>query len=443
MLARRSRWLGCLALCAAPVWPSWAVASTASVRISEKPYVFGRAQEVAYVAAPGESNDVVVEPSYSGSAWIVRDPGAVIVAGPHCSSVEPHVVRCVAIPTNNPMEGLLWSDVSLGDQDDRARQMDLDAISTLPFFADGGAGNDDVRGTVFGGELRGGPGDDRLTSVAGFARSTVLDGGGGRDELRGGIGTELLTDGDRESSGEIVDPRPDLLDGGGGVDELSYASRIEPVSVDLERGTGGGASEQDVIRNVEDLTGGAGDDRLSGDRTANTIDGGPGHNILSGADGDDEFFRGRGRTSCGPGKDAIRAPRSTDFLARDCEEVTSDAYGEQRPLAVHPEQVTERRITYHFSCPSDYDTRRTAVCSGKLSLREASGAHRLLASKPIPTGRWNERRVRARFNLLGRRQVSRGGGIKVILRVAIDISRPLRWSIRLKAPLLPRSPRHR
>jgi hypothetical protein len=432
VLAARTCLLGFVALCAALGWPSGAVASTASVRISERFHVFGRAQEVAYVAEPGERNDVLVEPGYSGSAWIVRDPGAVIVAGPLCSSIDAHAVRCVATPTSNPMGGLLWSDVALGDQDDRARQLDIDVNRTLPFYADGGAGDDDLRGTEFGGELRGGPGDDRLTSMTGFARSAVLDGGGGRDELRGAIGNELLMDGDLDASGRIADTRPDLIDGGGGVDALSYAGRTDPVSVDLERGSGGGISEQDVIRNVEELTGGAGDDRLSGDDNANRIDGGPGRDVLSGSDGDDEFLRGDDRTYCGRGNDAIRAPRSADFLARDCEEVTSDPYGEQVPLPVHPEQVTRRGIAYRFSCPREYDTGRTAACSGTLSLREASGAHRLLASKPIPAGRWNEHRIRARFTPLGRRLVSRPGGVKVLLRVAIERSQPLRWTIRLK-----------
>jgi hypothetical protein len=403
------------------------------VRISERFFVFGYPQEVVYAAAPGERNAVVVEPVYPGPTGVVRDPGGAIAAGPQCTSIDAHAVRCEPLPSSDPMGGLAWSDVSLGDQDDRARQLDFGSIRTHRFYVDGGAGDDDLLGTESGGELRGGPGDDRLTSVTGFASSAVLDGGGGRDELRGGLGSEVLMDGDSDTAGSTLDSRPDLIDGGGGTDELSYAARTAPVSVDLERGLGGRVAEQDVIRNVEDVTGGEGGDRLVGNDSANRIDGGPGRDVLSGAGGDDAFLRGHGRTSCGSGEDAIRVPRSSDFLARDCEEVTPDPYGEQQPLPVHPERITRRGVTYLFSCPDEYDTGRTGFCSGKLSLREASSAHRLLASEPIPTGRWSRRRVHARFDALGRRLVRRRGGVKVVLRIAIDRSRPLRWTVRLDA----------
>ena len=54
------------------------------------------------------------------------------------------------------MTGLLWSDVSLGDLDDRATQTGPDAATSFRFYADGGSGNDRLVGTGFGGELRGG-----------------------------------------------------------------------------------------------------------------------------------------------------------------------------------------------------------------------------------------------------------------------------------------------
>lgn len=410
------------------MWPASAVGSTALVRPSERSYVFGQAQELAYSADPGERNDVVVEAAAIGSAWTVRDPGAVIVPGAFCSSVDAHTVRCVSMPSENRMNGLLWADVSLGDLDDRATQIGPE-LTTLPFYADGGSGNDQLLGTDFGGELRGGPGDDHLTSPTGYARTAVLDGGGGRDELRGGAGNETFSDGDLDGAGPDVAPDADVFDGAGGVDTISYAQRTQPISVDLANRSG---ADQDVVRGIDTVVGGAGADKLSGDVNANVIDGGGGADELSGRGGDDEFANGGGRTSCGTGSDVFLRPRSTDVLEQDCETVSpyeNAVFG--RILPANPTAVTSRVAIYRFSCGRDPDEGTVSSCAATFTLREATGKTRQLGSARIPAGRWMNRRVKVRLTPLGGRLVSRRNGVESTMRIAIDDQLALRWTIQL------------
>ena len=107
----------------------------------------------------------------------------------------------------------------------------------------------------------------------------VLDGRGGDDILAGG---DAL--GAREW--------PDTFIGGGNGavgDTVTYAGRPD----DVIAGIGGGADDSDgddIQPNVENLTGGDGDDDLTGDQDANTVDGG--------GDGDDTL-----RGGPGPGPD--------------------------------------------------------------------------------------------------------------------------------------------
>jgi len=85
------------------------------------------------------------------------------------------------------------------------------ASATVPITADGGEGNDRLRGGQANDVLSGGPGRDDLF------------GGAGNDELRGGAGRDNLTGGNGN----------DLLIGGGGGDTFFYEfSRSQQVGLD-------------------------------------------------------------------------------------------------------------------------------------------------------------------------------------------------------------------
>ncbi len=65
--------------------------------------------------------------------------------------------------------------------------------------------------------------------------------------------------------------------GGAGVDTISFAGARQPVTVNLAEGTAfGHDTGNDTLRNIENVIGGRGHDRIVGDANDNTLDGGPG-----------------------------------------------------------------------------------------------------------------------------------------------------------------------
>jgi Ca2+-binding RTX toxin-like protein len=89
----------------------------------------------------------------------------------------------------------------------------------------------------------------------------------------------------------------DVIDGGAGTDTASYNGTVVPVHITLNgsafaRVRLGGAAE-DLIRNVENVTGGSGADVLRGDGLGNQLIGNGGNDTLRGAGGID-FLDGSG-----------------------------------------------------------------------------------------------------------------------------------------------------
>ena len=157
-------------------------------------------------------------------------------------------------------------------------------------------------------ELHGGGGDDRL------------EGNAGNDHLRGGVGA-------------------DTIDGGEGTDTASYSGSAKGVRVDLSLATaqqdfeansfGFSANNNeavgDIISNIEVLEGSGGNDWLTGDSEATTIDGGAGHDriegggrgdTLRGEDGDDNLYGGNGEDTLtgGVGNDILDGGTGADIL---------------------------------------------------------------------------------------------------------------------------------
>ncbi len=94
----------------------------------------------------------------------------------------------------------------------------------------------------------------------------------------GGIGDDVIV----ASAGD------DMIDGGAGVDTLSYRNHYQGVTVALGttgvQATGAG---RDTISGIENLTGTACADRLTGDTRNNVIDGGGGNDVVAGGAGID------------------------------------------------------------------------------------------------------------------------------------------------------------
>ena len=86
----------------------------------------------------------------------------------------------------------------------------------------------------------------------------------------------------------------DALDGGAGLDTVDYSARPPAVVVNLTAGTGSSSGDIDLITTVENVTGGTGNDLLTGDAAVNTLDGGDGDDRLRGFAGADTLLGGNG-----------------------------------------------------------------------------------------------------------------------------------------------------
>jgi Ca2+-binding RTX toxin-like protein len=137
-------------------------------------------------------------------------------------------------------------------------------------------------------------------SLIGGDGSDTLTGNYGDNDLQGGAGQDMLT-------GNLG---ADILDGGAQRDTVSYADRTS-ASTGVTVGIGGGANDgepgegDDVRANVENVTGGAGPDRLTGDLGANLLDGGAGDDEILGGGGSDSDYSAA--SPCGAGAVLIEA----------------------------------------------------------------------------------------------------------------------------------------
>ncbi|HEY0029047.1 MAG TPA: cadherin-like domain-containing protein, partial [Allosphingosinicella sp.] len=145
--------------------------------------------------------------------------------------------------------------------------LDLEKTATRSVWITGGAGDDDVWG---------GTGDD------------ILNGNGDHDTLHGGVGVDVLYGG---AGDDILEggAGSDILIGGAGLDTASYAGS-GAVVVTLKKGAvNSGDAMGDNLDGIENLSGGAANDKLTGDADANILTGAAGNDVLIGLAGDDTY----------------------------------------------------------------------------------------------------------------------------------------------------------
>ena len=128
-------------------------------------------------------------------------------------------------------------------------------------------------------------GDSLRDVLNGFSGVDTLDGKGADDTLFGGEGDDLL----RGGAGA------DGIYGGGGNDTADYDTSSVAVTIDLAAGTAsGGDAEGDTLDNIENVSGGLGNDVLVGDSGANLLRGWFGADVLRGGAGADVLEGGAG-----------------------------------------------------------------------------------------------------------------------------------------------------
>ncbi len=205
--------------------------------------------------------------------------------------------------------------------------IDLLAFATAPDSAairqmlyDGLSGDDRLTGSPFADLLGGFAGKDRISGGDG---DDYLEGDSGKDKLKGGAGNDVLSGG----------PGKDLLNGGGGDDTATFSDKSGTLVLTLNGShrvqvTIAGVGE-DTIKNVENIFGSRGKNKITGDSHDNSFfgdnhrdifDGAGGDDSLTGKGGSDKLAGGAGmdRISGGLGKDVLTGGRGHDtFLFYD------------------------------------------------------------------------------------------------------------------------------
>ncbi len=172
--------------------------------------------------------------------------------------------------------------------------------------------NADVRKSVE--NASGGAGDDVLV---GTQAANVLVGNGGNDTITGGAGNDVLSggDGDDTFDEEAGPSGGDVIDGGNGADTVLYAKRTFNLSILLCTQSSaaacpancGEANEGDTLVNVENASGGSGNDTFVGNASGNSFYGGSGDDTMDGNDGDDYLYGD-------DGADVLRGGNGDDYL---------------------------------------------------------------------------------------------------------------------------------
>ncbi|WP_421868340.1 calcium-binding protein [Pararhizobium sp.] len=152
-------------------------------------------------------------------------------------------------------------------------------------------------------------GDDTLN---GTSLADVLSGFGGNDILKGAGGK-------------------DVLDGGAGIDTALYNDKTGSVVVTLKGAanttvTVGGIAE-DTIRNIENITGGSGADKLTGNGGANVLNGGAGNDTIKGGGGADTLIGGRGNDNLNGNSGSDTVDYSRDAASGGTRGVTVNLLG--------------------------------------------------------------------------------------------------------------------
>jgi Ca2+-binding RTX toxin-like protein len=254
----------------------------------------GAAQPCTGVTLANIPNGVTVNGSAAADTLVLD-----VTAGPIVDSAGvqfPIDVDLVAasdtISVRLPDDDSTVTGGTLGVDLDGDASPDLTFTNTERLTVTGGAGADDLE---FGG--------DGLLLGTALNIPVTLSGGDGDDTLRGGAAGDSFA-------------------GGAGEDVVTYDDRSAAVSAGLNGAADDGASgEGDLIgTDVEDLTGGAGNDTLTGDLRGNVLAGGAGNDVVTGGRGDDTLTGGPGNdtVSAGAGDDTLdeAAPADgTDVLA--------------------------------------------------------------------------------------------------------------------------------
>lgn len=277
---------------------------------------------ISYSAAAAEANNLTV--SRVGANFVFADSGAAITPMIGCAAITANSASC-------PAAGISSFNIGVADLADQVTIGDSVTIVTTTIS--GGLGADQLTGgentadTMIGDDfgavaandiLTGRGGDDRM--IGGDGNDT-LDGGAGNDFFDGDPGNDIINGGpgfDRLGTGSTADGA-DTFNGGTESDAVDYRSRTTAVTLSANGvADDGEAGEGDNVgADVEQLTGGPGDDTISGSSSqGGSLQGDVGNDVLTGGSSNDSINGGNGNDTItgGAGNDSMSGGAGTDTL---------------------------------------------------------------------------------------------------------------------------------
>lgn len=281
-------------------------------------------------------------------------------------------------------------------------------------LVDVGAGDDHVRysstvRTATTVRLLGGAGDDILRKYE------------ARGELDGGEGADTLRPDDHYSIVQLP-PQPtpgDTVRGGAGIDTAEYDGTEEAfrISLDGVANDGRPGERDNVMPDVENVTGSQLGNVLVGSDVANALQGGGANDQLTGG-------RGRDRLSAGAGDDTIDALDGAAGDSIDCsdgfdvafvdagdvlaDDASCDEVRWAPGLAASRLRYRGGRIAVALSCPAA----SRAPCRGRLLLRTAGTRPAVLASASYSVRRGGRATLRLTPSSAGRSMLARDRSLR-------------------------------
>jgi Ca2+-binding RTX toxin-like protein len=270
----------------------------------------------------GSGDDAMTGGSVGDS--LVGGDGADTLAGAGGNDVETGgnqndtFVQGVATNGSDDLRGDAGTDLADYGQRTAAVQITLNGTAMRDDGATGATPERDVvltENVTTGSAADTVAGDGLNNALSTGARVDRVTGGAGNDTITGGAGDETLDGGagnDTFLMGTAPGGQDDLV-GGTGVDTVDYGQRPAGVAVRVILGNALGTGDDGATRApegddalVENATGGAGNDTLTGDRLANTLLGNAGADTLTGNAGADTLDGGPGTDTCDGGAGANR-----------------------------------------------------------------------------------------------------------------------------------------
>jgi Ca2+-binding RTX toxin-like protein len=196
--------------------------------------------------------------------------------------------------------------------------------------------------------------------IVGTSGNDTIYGGTGPDMIYGGRGNDLI----------FASPEDTLIDGGAGVDTVSFLNSTTGVRVELWDGGLGVWPESDpdnltyrsrVLSNLENVTGSNYDDLLNGNRGLNELDGGAGNDRLL-AFGDGDFLTG------GAGADTFDVRQVVSGVRRGTETVTLTDFSYNDGDRINAGSATPAQLAWEFGSANDADGNSQPAWTGTWQL---------------------------------------------------------------------------